>query len=789
MAVSTHTLHNDALTTIVSRTTTIVSEHEEFISHPDQQSSNGVVHGVKKTLKDYWFPSRSHSGDDDGGYEDQEDEHEDHADSSLFKSNSVMRRAYDYWKSLTKDVEETAKQAVIKAKETRDEAAKEAKWAMFGYKREARERFEAAEEKYRQALATAEKAHEEALEKARSRWFQQSDCTQKEVGEKVEEVTHEKWDQFKAAVDSLAFNPPKYACNPTSQYWFSRQNPSADSGWDCREIWDHPSHHDHGHGVEKTLPKKHLPLEKVHDVLESLWKQAGLKAKTAPSFTSFEPTLKSTKDYYLHLLDRIGRNEQGAVEELDTFVEKVKAKLNEAKYHEEQTESWLTSQWNAVIDNAGESKLQYERAFKNAIKRIKDARTEAYTSFHDKLQESINAGRSNIHKVIKQGKSDKAKVRKTLHDASTAFTDTIKETENKIKSAPKNAYDLAVETFNKETAQLKSKLEHAAEVARKSGSSISHEASKSVSSITRGVSKSASSLSREASKSVSSISHNARKDASRKLSDAKASADAIKSRAASGYEHATASVSSMWGAATPFKPLAKAQNSCQQLLGDAKNNLFGEHDAHVVHHDMNSLYGALTALYFLCLARRIWLRRNCCFEGTSTKEVHGDLYVTKKGGRRHSRSHRESEEDSEDQAVHPHHNKHDDHGEHEEHGVATSHRGHQNEHKGHHHHHNSFDAVLKTFTSRVPMTMILLVLLELGGFTRVGLHTLFAGLVVSQLLNSGYFNNVMKQLGILDTALGETMMGRDARKIGSTLGWTIFGLAGAANAIKVLHDE
>ena len=85
--------------------------------------------------------------------------------------------------------------------------------------------------------------------------------------------------------------------------------------------------------------------------------------------------------------------------------------------------------------------------------------------------------------------------------------------------------------------------------------------------------------------------------------------------------------------------------------------------------------------------------------------------------------------------------------------------------------------------------MILLVLLELAGFTRIGLHTLFAGLVTSQLLQCGYFNGLMEQLGILDSAQSEVMLGRSAREMGSCLAWTVFGLAGAANAIKVLHDH
>ena len=97
--------------------------------------------------------------------------------------------------------------------------------------------------------------------------------------------------------------------------------------------------------------------------------------------------------------------------------------------------------------------------------------------------------------------------------------------------------------------------------------------------------------------------------------------------------------------------------------------------------------------------------------------------------------------------------------------------------------------MLSKFTSVVPMTMMLLVLLELAGFSRVALHTLFAGLLTSQLLQCGYFNGLMEHLGILDSDLGEKILGRSAHKMGSQLAWIVFGLAGAANAIKVLHDH
>ncbi|KAG0054303.1 hypothetical protein BGZ83_011508 [Gryganskiella cystojenkinii] len=775
-SISTHTIKNDATTTIVARTTTIVSEHEEIIADDKHyHHHNSVVNGVKKTLREYWFPSHGSGTDSDDDDANHADDH--HADPTKAKSNSVMRRAYDYWKSLTRDADESAKELVLEAKKLRDEAAHEAKWAMFGYKKEAREAFEAAEQKYKDALAAAEKVHEEAHERARSRWSQQADCTQKEVGEAKEgegEITHKKWDKFKAAVDSLAFNPPKYACSPSSQYWFGRQNPAADSGWDCREIWDHPSRHDHAHDTLKSIAKKTLPIDKVHGVLAGLLQQAGSKAKSAPSSTgAFDASLKSVKDYYHSILDRVARNEKGALEELDTVSEKLKGKLNQAKYHEEQIDSWLTSQWNAVIDNAGDVKSQYERVFKNALKDIKNSRAEAYNGLISSLQKSVNQARTNVKDALRLSKndSDRSKVLKAIHDASKSFADSLKEAENKIKAAPKNAYDHAVESFNKETANLKTKLEHAAEAARKSGSSISHQ-----------VSKSASSVARQATDSGKGL----REDASRKLHEAKKSADSIRHRASSKYDKATASVNAIWGAATPF---AKVQDSYQQLLGDATSNLFGQHNTGHGHHDVNSFYGALTALYLLFLARKIWLGRKCCRRGGAAgcTHTHGNLHVTKQG-RRHSLGSSSSHEhhDNHDHDEHHHeHHEHDHHGKHSHHEDTHRHDYSHGLLTRSGHHNNSFNAVLSKFTSVVPMTLLLLVLLELAGFSRIGLHSLFAGLFTSQLLQCGYFNGLMEQLGILDSGLGEAILGRDAREMGSHLAWTTFGLAAAANAIKV----
>ncbi|KAF9281399.1 hypothetical protein BGZ68_006659 [Mortierella alpina] len=785
-SISTHTLKNDATTTIVSRTTTIVSEHEEVVA---DQAGSGVVEGVKKTLRDYWFPSHHHhhhhrhavdSGDNSGDDEDDEDDdHEStqHRSQFPFRANRVMNRAYSYWKSLTSDADEAAKELVIKAKEARDEAAKEAKWAMFGYKREAREAYEAAERKYLDALAAAEKVHADAHERARTRWFQQSDCTQKEVGDavkdKVGEITHEKWDRFKAAVDSLAFNPPKYACSPSSQYWFSRQNPGADSGWDCREIWDHSSQDDHAHNVLRKLPKKHLPVDRVHGTLSDLFHQAKLKGKTAPSATSFDPTLKSVRDYYHGILDRIARNEHGAVDELDTMAEKLKTKLNEAKYREEQTDSWLTAQWHSIVDNAGDAKDQYERVFKNILKNIKQARAEAYNTVLSNLQKTVVTARNNIKEAIRVSKNevDKSKVHRAVQDASQAFTNTLRETEAKIKAAPRNAYDNAVDSFNKETAQLKAKLEHAAEAARKSGSSMSHHASKSVSSMAHHASQSGKNL---------------RDDASRRLNEAKRSADSIKHRASSKYDRATASVSSIWGSATPFaEPLNKVHETYHHLLGEAKHSLFGHHHHHYGnHHEISSFYGLLTAVYLLLLARRIWLRRG---HGYSSTDTHGNLHVTKRT-RRHS--HASSTSDDHHEHTHDKNPKHkhqdaEDHHDHPHH----DHQDHLHPHLHHHHHSNSFTTVLHKFTSVVPATLVLLIFLELAGFSRLALHTLFASLVVSQLLRCGYFTNLLELLGILDTALGERVSVRTVHEMGHGLAWTVFGLAAAANAIRVLHDN
>ena len=630
--ISTHTVKDGATTTIVSRTTTIVSEHSEVLAEP-KEPVRGVVENVRQGLRDYWFPSQSHSEDDD----DETDEPESHQNPSLFRDNSVMRRAYDYWKSLTLDADEAAKELVIQAKKVRDEAAAEAKWAYLGYKKEAREAFEVAEQEYRDALAAAERVHEEAHEKAKKKWFQAVDKTEQEVGEikdQASEVTHKKWDRFKSAVNSLAFNPPKYGCSPSSQYWFSRQNPAADSGWDCREIWDHPSRNNRGHHSIKTLPKKQLPIDKVHDTLNDLFNQAGKKARSAPSASSFETSLKPVRDYYNNVLDRVARKEEGALEELDLMADKVKAKLNEAKFYEEQTDSWLSAQWNAVVHNAGDAKDQYERAFKNTVRNIQTARAEAYNSLLNSLQKNVNLARNNVKEAIRTAKTqaDMSRVHLAIKEATDSFTTVIRDADAKIKAAPRNIYDSAIETYNKDTAHLRAKLEHAASVASKSATSISnkasksgssavhhasksgasavHQASKSGASVLHEASKSASSVSVHASKSATSVIHRATDDAKSFVDDAEEAASS-KYRAATdnvrhGYEKASATASSVWGSATPLTH--KVSGTYHKLIGDVKDQWFDQQDAGTL--NISSVYVAALGMYFLFLVRRIWVARN-----------------------------------------------------------------------------------------------------------------------------------------------------------------------------------
>ncbi|KAF9101864.1 hypothetical protein BGX27_011293 [Mortierella sp. AM989] len=766
--ISTHTVKDGATTTIVTRTTTIVSEHEEVLESP-KEPTRGVVENVRQTFRDYWYPSHTDETEDD-----DDSDSDIHHDPSILKRNSVLRRAYDYWKTLTQDADEASKKLVTEAKKARDEAAAEAKWAILGYKKEAREAYEAAEKKYQEALAAAERVHHEAHEKAKSKWFQVVDTTEREVEnvkDQVGDVTHEKWDRFKAAVNSLAFNPPKYGCSPSSQYWFSRHEPT--TAWDCREVWDHPSRHDHRHQSIKTLPKKYLPIEKVHDTLVSLFRQAGSKAKTAPSVSSFESSLKPARDYYHKVLDGIYRGEKGALEELDLMADKIKEKINEAKYYEEQTDSWLTSQWNAVIDNAGDAKSQYERAFKNNIKSIKNTRAEIYNSLLNNLQKNINTARNNIHNAYNATKdqADKSRLHKAIQDATESFSMAIKDTEAKIKAMPRNAYDTAIETFNQDTDYLRAKLEHAATVASKSASSASHHASKSGSSAIHKASKSASSISSRASKSASSLSQHASKSVSsavtRATDDAKDFVDdaqkeasrkyhAATDKARDGYEHATASVSSMWGSATPFSsaPIQRAQESYHRLVGNVHNQWFNDDEQNET--SATSVYGAALAIYFIFLAHRIWRNRylnrmadprqttvTVVKNGSEQALSNGDQVTTTKIEKFQGRPSAEDALEIE---------------------------------------RNSFGSVLTQFTSVVPVSLILLALLELGGFSRIALHSLFIGLVTSQLLQGGVLNDVLKQLGIVD---GVHASGRD---IGTYMSWVVLGLAALANGIKVLHN-
>ncbi|KAF9345935.1 hypothetical protein BGX34_004350 [Mortierella sp. NVP85] len=103
VSIHTHTIKHDVTTTIVARTTTINSEHEDVFSESDghyHHPGHGVVEGVKKSLKDHWHGAGNNGEDDD--------EQADHEDPSLSRANSVMRRAYDYWKSLAQDSEKAA---------------------------------------------------------------------------------------------------------------------------------------------------------------------------------------------------------------------------------------------------------------------------------------------------------------------------------------------------------------------------------------------------------------------------------------------------------------------------------------------------------------------------------------------------------------------------------------------------------------------------------------------------------------------------------------------------------
>ncbi|KAF9337585.1 hypothetical protein BG006_003980 [Podila minutissima] len=793
--ISTHTVGNDATTTIVTRTTTIVSEHEEIHAEPVENEPHlvGVVKGVRKTLRDFWFPSNIHDHTDDNDEDEKEDHTEPHQDPSLLPGSSVMRRAYDYWKTLTRDATETAKDRVLEAKKARDEAAIEARWAILGYKREAREALEKAEAKYREALAAAEMAHNEAHEKAKSKWFQAVDKTEEEVGkftDHIDDVTHKKWDRFKAAVDSLAFNPPKYGCSPSSQYWFSRQNPAADSGWDCREIWDHPSRSDHGHHNLKNLPKKHLSLDKVHDTFVQLYSQAVQKAKSAPSATSFEASVKPVKDYYVNVLSRISRNEQDAINEFDQVVDKIKARLNEAKYYEEQTDAWLTAQWNTVADNAGDTKKQYEKAFRNSLKSIQNARTETYNSLLSNLQRSVNMARNNINEAIKATKdqADRSRVHHAVQEASDSFTHVVHDAEVKIKAAPKDTYQRAIDTFNKDTALLKDKLQHAAEVASKSassaahkasksGSSVSHKAAKSGASIVDHATRSAKSVALEASKSASSLSHHASKsassavnqitedaktlvdDAAKKVQDAKNSANSKYQSATDHvrheYDHATASVTSMWSEATPLAPLHRAQESCRLWLSNAHDTWFDNTSEKL---NVSSVYGALLMVYLLVAGYRVWTHRNLNRMRDPKVKPFGVV---------------ESEDQLEKELSN---GSNGNHGK----GKIAKHKARPSKEEDLETKHNALFHVARQFLTTSVVILALLAYLERSGLNPLVLHSLFVGLATAQILQAGWLNEALCRVGVID---GVHTTGRE---VGNNVAYIVFGFAAAVCTIQLL---
>ncbi|KAG0040745.1 hypothetical protein BGZ82_010563 [Podila clonocystis] len=793
--ISTHTVRNDATTTIVTRTTTIVSEHEEIYAEPveGETRSVGVVEGVRKTLRDFWFPSNTHDHTDDNDEDEKDDHAEPHQDPSLLPGNSVTRRAYDYWKTLTRDATEAAKDRVLEAKKARDEAAIEARWAILGYKREAREALEKAEAKYYEALAAAEKAHNEAHEKAKSKWFQAVDKTEEEVGkitDHVDDVAHKKWDRFKAAVNSLAFNPPKYGCSPSSQYWFSRQNPAADSGWDCREIWDHPSRNDHKHHVLKNLPKKRLSLDKVHDTFVQLYSQAAQKAKSAPSATSFEASVKPVKDYYANVLARVSRNEQDAIDELDQVVDKIKARLNEAKYYEEQTDAWLTAQWNTVADNAGDTKKQYEKAFRNTLKNIQNTRTETYNSLLNNLQRSVNVARNNINEAIKATKdqADKSRVHHAVQEAIESFTHVVHDAEAKIKAAPKNAYQHAVDTFNKDTTLLKDKLQHAAELASKSassaahgasksGSSVSHKASKSGASVVDHATRSAASVAHEASKSASSLSHHASKsvssaahqitkdaktlvdDAAKKVQGAKDSANSKYQSATDHvrheYDHATASVSSMWSEATPLAPLHRAHESCRLWLSDAHDTWFDNTSEEL---NASSVYGALLMVYLVAAGYRVWAHRNLNRMRDPKEKPFGVV---------------ESGDKLEQEMGNGSNGSYGN-------GKIAKHKARPSKEEDLEMKHNAFFHVARQFLTTSIVVLALLAYLERSCLNPLVLHSLFVGLATAQVLQAGWLNQVLCRVGVVD---GVHTTGRE---IGNYVAYAVFGFAAAACAIQLL---
>jgi uncharacterized membrane protein YecN with MAPEG domain len=176
---------------------------------------------------------------------------------------------------------------------------------------------------------------------------------------------------------------------------------------------------------------------------------------------------------------------------------------------------------------------------------------------------------------------------------------------------------------------------------------------------------------------------------------------------------------------------------------------------------VSSVYGALLAIYFLFLANRIWRSRRLSRMADPSEKT---FNVVKNG---HAG-------DTVESSKHPN-------GEYATATIETYKRKSSAE-ETLEKERNSFGTVLVQFTSVVPVTLILLVLLELAGFSRVALHTLFVGLVTSQVLQGGLLNDMLTQMGIVD---GVHASGRD---IGTYLSWAVLGLAAVANAIKVLHN-
>ncbi|KAF9583996.1 hypothetical protein BGW38_007918 [Lunasporangiospora selenospora] len=707
-----------------------------------------------------------------------------------------MRRAYDYWKSLTVDADERAKELVIEARTARDKAALEARWAYLGFKREAREAFEVAEKKYKEALANAERVHEEALESAKSKWFQAVDTTEKEVKEvkdEASEATHETWSRFKAAVDSLIFNPPKYGCSPSSQYWFSRQNPAADSGWDCREIWDHSHAHpsayrdlhffgegDHGQRREslKNLPKKIISPEKLHDMLTGLYSQAVAKAKHAPSASSFELGLKPTRDHYQVILDRIVRNDHTAQRELEMFSDKIKAKLNEAKYYEEQTDAWLTAQWNAVIDNAGSAKDHYQKVFKSTLRTIQDNRNKIYNSLIQSLQKTVDASRSSVHHAIHTARdnTDTSMAHNIVRDAVESFVKIIREMDTRIKGTPKHAF---FEAFQREESQLKTKLQVAIAEASRSALSVSNQASKTKEMVMN-----------RASKSMSSVAHKATEDAKHKAKNAKQAAESkyrsVTTNAQGGYEQASATMSSVWESATPQAASIphRVHASYHRMLDGVKSNLFNEPERQSQDLNASSIYSAILAAYFLFLTYRIWATRRIRSMQDPTEMtysvVNGKSSDPRPNGASMNRDYSSGEHPSghylrgwKQAGLAP-----------EDTSVPTlskfkTRRAVEDELELER---SSIQTILTQFTSTVPVTLLLLTFLEWSGFNRIGLHSLFVGLITSLVMQGGFLNKAMISLAVVD---GVHMSGND---VGYILSWGVLALAAMANGIKVLHS-